>query len=422
MTVVVGTGGVLDRFGQKVTVEDPATVLGWDLAISEVLDHRGDPDVRLTELTARDEAFVMGLIVTLVGSVLGGDDPRSPTVRCALRELQGRCGGATVRERDHAAAVADLVEGEFSRSAARWEAVAEAHPHDVVATRLAHFVHLHVGDDEGRLRASTAVLDRLTPADPGYGVAAGQHAFALEEVGRLEEAEWFGHCALEVDPVDVWALHALAHVYETRDLQEEAVAFLRETRPGWIERDHLALHLEWHLALRLLAGGAFDECLALVDGRLATTDRAFGLTDLTSLLWRLELAGCEVGDRWPELTSKWRRHNQLHTTGFLDLHAALAFAACPDDPGAEAFWVGLDSCHRDETSENARTFDEVVRPLAVAIRDHRSGRHTEASDVFRKLAGSIHRVGGSHAQRDLFVRTADASQNLAEPSITESPS
>ena len=159
MTVVVGTGGVLDRFGQKVTVEDPATVLGWDLAISEVLDHRGDPDVRLTELTARDEAFVMGLIVTLVGSVLGGDDPRSPTVRDALRELQGRCGGATVRERDHAAAVADLVEGEFSRSAARWEAVAEAHPHDVVATRVAHFVYLHVGDDEGRLRASTAVLD-----------------------------------------------------------------------------------------------------------------------------------------------------------------------------------------------------------------------------------------------------------------------
>ena len=140
MTVVVGTGGVLDRFGQKVTVEDPATVLGWDLAISEVLDHRGDPDVRLTELTARDEAFVMGLIVTLVGSVLGGDDPRSPTVRDALRELQGRCGGATVRERDHAAAVADLVEGEFSRSAARWEAVAEAHPHDVVATRVAQIV------------------------------------------------------------------------------------------------------------------------------------------------------------------------------------------------------------------------------------------------------------------------------------------
>ena len=44
---VVGTGGVLDRFGQEVTVEDPATVRGWDLAIREVLDYRGAPDVRL---------------------------------------------------------------------------------------------------------------------------------------------------------------------------------------------------------------------------------------------------------------------------------------------------------------------------------------------------------------------------------------
>ena len=73
-------------------------------------------------------------------------------------------------------------------------------------------------------------------------------------------------------------------------------------------------------------------------------------------------------------------------------------------------------------SQNARIFDEVVRPLAVAIRDHRSGCHTEAVEVFTKLAGAIHRVGGSHAQRDLFARTADASQNLVEPSMTEKPS
>ena len=71
---------------------------------------------------------------------------------------------------------------------------------------------------------------------------------------------------------------------------------------------------------------------------------------------------------------------------------------------------------------HARIFDEVVRPLAVAIRDHRSGCHTEAVEVFTKLAGAIHRVGGSHAQRDLFARTADASQNLVEPSMTEKPS
>ncbi len=409
---------VSDRFGQAVTVDDPSTVDGWDRAIDEVLDFRGEPDERLHGLTAGDDRFVMGLVVTLTGAVLGGEDPQSAEVQDDLLVLEARSRGATPREREHATAVTTLVAGDFTAAAARWDDIGARHPHDVVATKAAHDLYLHVGDDVRRLQATTAVIGRLRPGDPGYGVAAGQHAFALEEVGRFADAERFAHVALEVDPVDVWAIHALAHVYEMQERTAEGVAFLRGTRPEWIERDHLALHIEWHLALRLLADGAFDECLALVDERLPDTDRAFGLADLTSLLWRLELAGCDVGDRWPALAAGWRGQDQLHTTGFLDLHAALAFAACPDDPGAEAFWHGLEACHRGGGSQNARIFDEVVRPLAVAVRDHRSGRHDRAAAAIAALAADTHRVGGSHAQRDLLARTGAASRRLADQSTT----
>ncbi len=395
-----------DRFGQVVTAARPASVDVWDAAVGEVLDFRGDPIDRLHELTATDDAFVMGLVMTTAGSVLGGDDPLSEALQTDLAELEARCARATERERSHEEAVATLVDGNFTVAAARWEAIGARHPHDVVATRMAHDVYLHVGDDARRLQASTAVIGRLRPGDPGYGVAAGQHAFALEESGHYDEAERFGHLALEVDPVDIWALHALAHVYEMQDRHAEAIGHLRSTRTDWEERDHLALHLLWHLVLRLMSAGEFDECLDVFDERIPGTDKAFGLTDLTSMLWRLELAGCDVGDRWPTLAARWRDHDQLHTTGFLDIHAALAFATCPDDPGAGRYWAGLDACHRGGASENDETFDLVVRPVASAIRAYRAGRYDEVAGDIDRLSSVTHRLGGSIVQRDLLAMTA----------------
>lgn len=409
-----------DQFGQELCLSDSYTLDGWDLALREILDFRGKPTERLKELTAVDEAFVMGLVVTLVSEVLGGDDPNTVAVQNDLSVLKDRSAASTERERHHAQAVADLIAGNFTLAASRWNAIGDEYPHDIVATKTAHDVYLHVGDDDRRLRSTSAVLERLNTGDPGYGVAAGQHAFALEEAGHLEEAESYARIALDVDPVDVWALHAIAHVYETQDRQSEAVEFLLESRPSWIERDHLALHLEWHLALRFLAAERFAECLEFFDGYLNGTEHGFGLTDLTSMLWRLELAGCDVGDRWPKLVVKWRNHEQLHTTGFLDLHAALAFSACPEDSGARDFWTGLDQCHRAGISENDQTFAEVVRPLATAVREHRAGKHTEAFSIFQSVAAATHRVGGSHVQRDLFVQTAAASQSRANLTSIES--
>ena len=395
-----------DRFGQDLTGADPHSVEVWDTAITEVLDFRGDPSERLHELTATDDAFVMGLVVTTAGAVLGGDDPLSESLQTDLAVLEARCGHATERERAHAGAVVTLGDGNFTAAAARWEAIGASHPHDVVATKMAHDIYLHVGDDARRLQASTAVIGRLRVGDPGYGVAAGQHAFALEEVGRYEEAERFGRLALEVDAVDIWALHALAHVYEMQGRHLEAVEHLRSTRADWEERDHLALHLLWHLSLRLIAAAEFDECLEIFHEQIDDADRAFGLTDLTSMLWRLELAGCDVVDLWPLLAGRWRDHDQLHTTAFLDVHAALAFASCPDDPGAGRFWSGLDACHRSGASENDETFDLVVRPVATAIRAYREGRYGEAAGDIGKLSEVIHRLGGSRVQRDLFAMTA----------------
>ena len=60
----------------------------------------------------------------------------------------------------------------------------------------------------------------------------------------------------------------------------------------------------------------------------ATLDRV----DAASLLWRLELEGIDVGDRWAPVADKWMAHVDDHVLAFNDLHCAFAAARSPD-PG-----------------------------------------------------------------------------------------
>ena len=141
---------------------------------------------------------------------------------------------------------------------------------------------------------------RWSPDQPGYGVALGQYAFALEETGDYAAAESHARLGLEISPEDCWSLHCLAHVYEMQSRQDDALGLLRATQAVWREQNLLSGHIWWHLALRLVEAGRFGEALEIFDETLGEVeaDNPFRLTDGTSLLWRLELAGCSVGDRW----------------------------------------------------------------------------------------------------------------------------
>ena len=137
------------------------------------------------------------------------------------------------------------------------------------------------------------------------------------------------------------------------------------------------------------------------------------LCDLTSLLWRLELVGVDVADRWSLLAYRWATIAERHTCGFIDLHAALVFLRRSSHSGAATFFAGVAASHPTPVSENARTFGEVVRPLLAAFRSHAEGDHPAAITRLDNLAQDTHRIGGSNAQRELITLTRNASANLS---------
>ncbi len=361
----------------------------------------GDAFERLAEPNKNDASFALGSIFCAAYRLLGGAPPGSPAVGADLTRAGERAQGR--RERGHLAAVTAFAAGELTEAGERWEILARG-THDLAAVRLAHDVYLHTGDDKRRLRASSEAVGSWSEGDQGWGFVLGQHSFALEEAGRCREAERFGWLALDHDPLDLWALHALAHVYESTGDHLAALDLLRSRQPTWSHQPTFSMHIWWHLALRLMAAHHFDEVLVIHDDLEPAASTAFELCDLASMLWRLELAGADVGNRWESLADAFAIRSERHTCGFLDLHAALVYTRCPDHPEASVFFSGVSTAHTGVGTENADTFRLVVRPLIEAIR--LSGTDAaKAGRLVDSVQSRLHRIGGSIVQRDLVRLT-----------------
>ena len=379
-----------------------ASVDAWERAWEQYLHFRGDPVTVLSEAGEADETFVMGPVFAAVYRVLGGSPLDVPPLAADAGRARDRAERAGDREAAHGRALDLLVAGDFTAAARAWDQISFSEL-DFAAVRFAHDVYLHVGDDERRLVSSSHAVEAWH-GEPGWGFVAGQHAFALEEVGRYDEAEDLGRAALSLDPDDLWARHALAHVYESTDDTPASLDLLEGSVDRWSRQDLFATHIWWHLALRLLASGGTAGALAVFDERQPHASTAFQLCDQTSLLWRIELAGSDGGERWDELADCWDGVAERHTCGFLDMHAALAFARRPGHPGATRWFEGLKK-RESGASENDSMFREVIDPLVEAFRSYAVGGNKQFARIIDELGSSTSRIGGSIAQRDLITLT-----------------
>ena len=220
--------------------------------------------------------------------------------------------------------------------------------------------------------------------NPLASFVLGLYAFGLEETGDLERAEDFGREALARNPRDAWATHALAHVMETANRHEEGVAFLTSTRTDWTHAHFMAHHNGWHLALFLIEQGRFDEVLADYDRFTApklADDATLDRIDAASLLWRLELAGVDVGDRWAPVADKWMAHVDDHVLAFNDLHCAFAAARSPDPDHAMRLSRSLDDYERVGSGDNRQVTSEVGRRLIDGALAFASGDYARAVEA-----------------------------------------
>jgi tetratricopeptide (TPR) repeat protein len=387
---------------------DPESARCFDRAMADYYGLTGDPVGILKQAVRRDKAFALGGVAIAALYMIGGFRGDHSEVANALRSADAAIAGASERERRHLAATKALAAGRMREAIRGWEAILAEWPTDALALRLVEDAYYFLGRPESIRDCAARVLPAWDRNNALTSFVLGLYAFGLEESGDLQRAEDVGREALARNPRDAWAAHALAHVMETGARPEEGVAFLEATASDWSAAHFMAGHNRWHLALFQIELGRIDEVLAEYDRVAApklADDATLDRVDAASLLWRLELLGVDVGDRWAAVAHHWMAHVDDHVLAFNDLHCALAAARSPDAGHAKQLVRSLEAYLRQGETDNHVVTGKVGRPLVEGMLAFAAGDYTRAVERILSVRGEAIRIGGSYAQRDVIEQT-----------------
>jgi len=395
-----------DVRGEVLTASSLDVVEQYDDVVNAYLGARADTRQRLATLLDEDADFAFAHCMDGYLSMLTStrEGTRQATAALARARAAAARRAPTTRESRHIEALDAWVRGGMNDAAARWIAILEDHPRDLVAVKVSQFVLSYLGESE-RMRDTVArVVGHWEPNVPGYGFMLGCYAYGLEEAGEYGAAEEVGRTAVELNPSDIWAAHAVAHVAEMQGRVQEGLSWIATAADEWRHCNGFARHLRWHEALYHLDLEKHEHVLLLYDRavRCESSDEYLDMSNAASLLWRLEQAGADVGGRWSELADRARRHVDDHALVFVDLHYLMSLAAVGDATAVESFLASCERFVATRRGSEAAVMAAIGLPLARAVWAHRLGRYHEVVNPLAPLRQEIRWIGGSHAQRDVF--------------------
>ena len=399
-----------DAHGLPIATSSAQAAAAFDRTIESYLKARVDARDHLSELLKADPEFALARCLKGYFAMLLYKQAAVPAASEAARKARRLTENATPRERMHVDALEAWVSGDLQRLLATWEAILSEYPTDALAFRLAHYKYFWTG----RAREMLASAERIAPKWgrelPGYGPLLGCRAFAHEECGDYAAAEADGRQAIEIDPADLWAAHAVAHVLEMQGRQRDGIAWLDGLARHWEGTNQLQHHLWWHRALYHYEQREFDEVLALYDERFRKLDSPLtqsqpdfiiDVQNAASMLLRLECQGIDVGDRWTEIADKAEQRIGDCLSSFTLPHWMMALAATGREAAAQRMLDGM-RAYAQNPGDNAAVVREIALPVCEAVLAHRHGEHSAALDLMRPILANTQRMGGSHAQHDVL--------------------
>lgn len=406
-----------DLNGLTVSLDAGAACDAWNATQSAFLAHgAATPQTLAVTLNATPE-FALGHAAKGLFYLLLGRAELVPAAQLALEAA--RAGSADSREAVYVRALRAALQGRLSLAADMLDDLLAIWPRDALAMKLVHALRFISGDAVG-MRASLEAIAPQWDDHPLRGYLMGCQAFALEETGEYAQAERVGRAGLELAPDDAWGLHAVAHVHDMTGRAAEGVRWLAGKSGHWAHCNNFGYHVWWHLALFHIDRGATGPALELYDRKIrpAPTDDFRDIANAASLLMRLEIEGVDVGSRWEELAELSAARRDDGVLVFADLHYQIALVRAGRRADATAL---ADRMARDaglllhDQHEVA-----AICGLGVArgLLEFRDGAYAEALARLRPALNELARIGGSHAQRDVYWRlTVEAALRAGKTTV-----
>jgi len=394
----------IDLHGHELSGASAGARDHYERALGLFRLYNGDPLAAADAALADSPGFAMAHLLKAWLNLLGTEPAGIDAARAAHAAAAAHC--RTARERGHLAAVGHLVDGRWHDASRAILRVGTDHPHDLLALQAGHQLDFFTGNARLLRDRVARALAEWSPDMPGYHALLGMHAFGLEEMGDYGPAEVAGRRAVELEPRDGWAQHAVAHVLEMQGRTGDGVAWMRASPDAWSRDSFFAVHNWWHLALYHLDRGEMEEVLRLFDGPIfgARSAVAMDLLDAAALLWRLHLRGVDVGDRWAAVADNWQAFASAGNYAFNDAHAVMAFVGAGRPEKIAEVMEAQDRAMAG-AGDNARFTSEVGRPVVLGLKAFGKGDYAGCIAAIQPVIPIANRFGGSHAQRDLLDLT-----------------
>lgn len=391
-----------DQQGNNLSGSTVEAVEAYDRAVTTFNLYRGDPFTLLDKAIELAPSFGMAYILKAYLHIMA-TEPDSITIAHKIVE-KAKTQSLDEREKSHITALHHLLKGNWSDAATVLDYHNIAYPHDLIGLQVGHLIDFYRASFRNLRDRMGRVLRKWSPDMPGYSIVHGMHAFGLEECGHYAQAEEAGRQAIEMEPLDCWAHHAVTHVMEMQGRVQDGIGWMITRHPDWSGDDNFfKVHNWWHLALYYLDLGQFEEALTLYDGPIRE-DRsgvALDMVDASALLWRLELLGCKVDNRWQELANKWDRHADGKLYPFNDWHAVMAYLGAgryEEVERIQSIFLSI-SNPRNEVDVWAH---QTGFPLIKGFQAFWNGDYKTAVDNLYRVRYISNSFGGSHAQRDII--------------------
>jgi tetratricopeptide (TPR) repeat protein len=394
-----------DRYGLALTSESARAVAAYREGVDRILLAAPGADAAFEDALAIDPGLALAAIGLARTHQIHG---RIPEAKAAAARARALAGGLSRRERQHVEAIGTLLDGDAAG------ALAAVHEHVAEFPRDAIVLSLAVGAFgliafSGRPDHNALLLALLDDLAPHYGNDwwfAFAHGWAFNEARRPAEARALMERSLARQPRSANGAHGMVHIcYETGDA-EAGARFLEGWLPDYERASPLHCHLSWHLALFELARGRTDQALRVYEDSIAPgasiAPPLNTLSDSAAFLWRLGLYGEPAArERWAPVRDFAAQAFPRPGFAFADIHCALAYAGHGDTVVLAALVEAL----READRAGRLPAGPGAAALAEGLGAFAAGNYEGAIRLVEPVAGEVIRLGGSHAQRDVFEET-----------------
>jgi len=323
-----------DRYGLPINTSSTSARDAYVAGCDGVLSAAHGDAAHLARAIEADPGFALAHVALARARFLMADVAGARASAARARELSA---AATPREQSHIDALALSIEGKPVESLAATRAHLAEHPRDAMVAAPATGVFGLIGFSgrQGREPEQVAFLEALRPhlADDWWFQAV--YAFALEEVGRLDEAFDLIERSMAANPRNAHGAHIKAHVLYERGEDRAALDYLDSWLPAYPRDGLMHCHISWHVALFALMVGDSERAWQTYEAQVHPGG-AWGpalnvATDSAAFLWRAELAGHA---RRPQL---WREAHDYVVDTAGELKKAIAAVRL----GGTVAFVGL---------------------------------------------------------------------------------